>query len=699
MHRYSFQNISKALSKKLLLALIINIGIVYSVNAQNDTSKVAEVKSQDNPINADSTTDSTVFSLGEVVIVSKKEKPISSTLGAQKMQNFYRTDVAKALNMLPGINVSATGSQGQPMTTVYMRGFDSKGVPLLIDGIPIYVPNDGSSDLSLINTFDLSEVNVSKGYTSLLYGPNAEGGAINLVTRKPVRKLEINGASGWQTAGYRTNANVGSNLGKFYIQTGASRIDANFYPLSQQYTPTPIQPKGIRDNSQTASDKFNIKVGFTPTKKSEYTLGYIYEHSSKGDPLYAGSDPLNSQLKNPRYWKMKYYDQQSLYFIANTQIDSSQYIKTRLYYNPFKDLLAAYDNATYTTQNKPSSFNSYYNDYSLGGLTEYGKHLLKNKDLFKATLQYREDVHHEWDAGQPIRTMSDETMTAGFENELNITRRLLLLTGASYNYRKSLQAMNYNSQTEAITQFPKNSNGAYNAQGGLDYHLNEKNKLNFSVARKTRFATIKDRYSYNLGTSIPNPNLTAEYTLNYELGYKGNPIKNLTVEAALFYSNINHTLLTVNNVQYDSTTKTALSQVQNVGKSAYKGAELAVEYIFSRKIKAGTNYTYIDRHNITIPTLYFTNVPKNKLFAFIQYQISDRLYMQINTEYDSKRYSTSYGTTTGGYTLFNTKISVKVWKYFSTEAGVNNILDRNYATVEGYPQPGRNYFVNFVYKY
>jgi iron complex outermembrane receptor protein len=51
-------------------------------------------------------------------------------------------------------------------------------------------------DLARFTTFDLAEVNVSKGYTSVIYGPNALGGAINLISRRPVKKFELNGAGG-----------------------------------------------------------------------------------------------------------------------------------------------------------------------------------------------------------------------------------------------------------------------------------------------------------------------------------------------------------------------------------------------------------------------------------------------------------------------------------------------------------------------
>lgn len=641
--------------------------------------------------------DKRVFELGEVVVTGEKEKEINSTVGAEKLENFYRTDAAKALNMLPGINLSAVGARNEAM--VYVRGFDLRQVPLLIDGIPVYVPYDGYVDLARFTTFDLSEVNVSKGYTSVIYGPNAMGGAINLVSRRPTNTFELNGATGWMTGGYRTNVNIGSNLGKFYVQAGASRISRDYFYLAKDFEPTKNEDGGKRDNSNSEDTKYSVKIGFTPKGRSEYALSYMYQHGKKGTPVYTGNDPLNSQLKSPRYWQWPYWDKQSLYFISNTRLDSTQYIKTRLYYDVFRNLLNSYDDATYTTISKPYAFKSYYDDYTFGGIAEYGKSLFKGKDIVKATLQYKQDVHRENNEAEPVRTMADQTLTAGVENELKITRKLLLLTGFSYNYRESLQAMNYNSTTKAITDFDKNNNDAYNIQGGLVYHLNGFNAVNLSIARKTRFATVKDRYSYRLGTAIPNPNLASEYTTNYELGYKGNPIQKLNVQGALFYSHIENTIFSVSNVAYDASRKAWQSQLQNVGQSEYIGAEVGAEYPVVKSVKVGANYTYIERHNLTNPNIYFTDVPNHKVFGFVQYQPNEWVYLQVNSEYNSKRYSTSYGSSTGEFAVLNAKAAFKIWRYFSVESGVNNILDKHYSLTEGYPEMGRNVFANLVYKF
>lgn len=637
------------------------------------------------------------FTLGQVVVIGGKPALIGTTINAQQLQRFNRTDVSHALGLLPGVSLTAVGPRNE--SAVYVRGFDLRSAPLLLDGIPIYEPYDGYVDLARFTTFDLSELTVSKGYTSVLYGPNAVGGAINLVTRRPVRPLEISGATGWLTGGYRSDLRVGSDLGRFYVQAGISRIQRDSFPVSKDFVPTKTQPAGYRVNSYSRDEKVDVKIGFTPNAHSEYALNYIDQHGTKGVPVYTGHDSLNSQLKSPRYWKWPYWDKQSFYFLSNTGIDSTQYVKTRLYYDQFKNEIDSYDNGTYTTITRPYAFRSIYNDYTFGGIAEYGKRFAGGRDILKGTLQYRQDVHREHNVGQAVREMSDGTTTVGIENELSLTRDLKLLTGFSFANRTSIEAQNYISSTNSITDFPHNNNNAWNLQGALEYKTDADGVLSFSVARKTRFATIKDRYSYSLGAAIPNPNLTPEYSVNYDLGYKRTLVRWLVLESSLFYSHIDRTILTVNNVQYDSTTHVWQSQVQNVGRSEYIGGEIGFEAPLSSSVRLGTNYTYIKRNDLSNPSILFTDVPRNKWFGYAQYSFRDLFYIEVNGEYDSKRYGTSYGAVAGAFSVFNAVASYHVWKYFSVEGGINNIFDRNYSLVEGYPEPGRNYFVNLRYRY
>ncbi len=82
-----------------------------------------------------------------------------------------------------------------------------------------------------------------------------------------------------------------------------------------------------------------------------------------------------------------------------------------------------------------------------------------------------------------------------------------------------------------------------------------------SVARKTRFATIKDRYSYRMGQAIPNPDLGAEAAVNFDLSYSGKIADKLSLQASVFNSNINDIIQQVDNVQ------PGRFQLQNAGKA------------------------------------------------------------------------------------------------------------------------------------
>ncbi|NTU74407.1 Plug domain-containing protein, partial [Candidatus Roizmanbacteria bacterium] len=163
-----------------------------------------------------------VFSAGEITVVGKKDQARETVSGAE-IEMLDKTDIAKATNLLPGVNLGSAGPRNEGR--IFVRGFDMRQVPLYLDGIPLYVPYDGFVDPNRFTTFDLSEITVSKGYTSVLYGPNTLGGAINMVSRKPQGTLDAAARTGLsfgedKIASKVASLNVGSNQGLYYIQAG-----------------------------------------------------------------------------------------------------------------------------------------------------------------------------------------------------------------------------------------------------------------------------------------------------------------------------------------------------------------------------------------------------------------------------------------------------------------------------------------------
>ncbi|MEZ0184160.1 TonB-dependent receptor plug domain-containing protein [Flavobacterium oncorhynchi] len=641
---------------------------------------------QNNSTPTDSIKPSNVFMLGEVIVTNHQNKDTLNRVTSKTMVSQNKMDVSRALNMLPGITLTASGPRNESMVSV--RGFDLRQVPVYMDGIPVYVPYDGYVDLARFTTFDLAAIDVSKGFSSVLYGPNSLGGAINLVSRKPSQKLEYDGSLGMiNENGYKGNINIGSNIGKFYFQGGFSYLDRNSTRMSSNFVPTANENGGQRDNSYRTDQKISFKIGWTPTEKSEYAIGYINQQGEKGNPVYTGNDPLNSLLLKPRYWQWPNWDKESFYFISNSNFDDKNSLKTRLYFDRFKNTLDSYDDATYTKQTKPYAFQSIYNDYTYGGNLEYNTKFIPKNDL-KIAFHFKEDVHRENNLGEPVRHFIDNTVLVGIEDIYKVTPKFTVIPGVSYNIRKNTEAEDYNSTTKVISDYPSaGASDAFNAQIGFFYQLNEAQKLGATVSQKTRFATIKDRYSYRMGTAIPNPDLKPEKAVNYELNYTAGLFNKVTFQTALFYSKLSDAILNVSNVQPGK------SQMQNFGEAEYLGVEAQINYEILSNLSLNVNYTYIERNNITNPNIHFTDVPNTKVMGTLEYKPIKILRFIANSEFNSSRFSTSYGARVPDYTLLNFYASGKIAKNFSIDAGINNIFDKNYCLVEGYPEEGRNFFV------
>ncbi|GAA3758679.1 TonB-dependent receptor [Flavobacterium ginsengiterrae] len=641
---------------------------------------------QNNSKPADSLKNSNVFILGEVIITHHENKDTLNRITSKTMESQNKMEVSKALNMLPGVSLTASGPRNESMVSV--RGFDLRQVPVYMDGIPVYVPYDGYVDLARFTTFDLAAVDVSKGFSSVLYGPNSLGGAINLVSRKPFKKLEYDGSLGMiNENGYKGNINIGSNLGKFYFQGGFSYLDRNSTRMSSNFIPTANENGGQRDNSYRTDQKISFKIGWTPSEKSEYAIGYINQQGEKGNPVYTGYDTQNTLLLKPRFWQWPNWDKESFYFISNSGFDDKNSFKTRLYFDRFKNTLDSYDDTTYSTQTKPYAFESIYNDYTFGGNLEYNTKLIPKNDL-KIAFHFKEDVHRENNLGEPVRHFIDNTVLIGIEDIYKVSSKFTVIPGISYNIRKNNEAEDYNSTTKVISNYPyAGASDAFNAQIGLFYQLNNDQKLGASVSQKTRFATIKDRYSYRMGTAIPNPDLKPEKAINYELNYTALLFDKITFQTALFYSSLSDAILSVSNVEPGK------SQMQNFGEADYKGIEAQLNYAVLENLSLHFNYTYIERKNITNPNIHFTDVPNTKVMGTLEYSPVKILRFIANSEFNSSRFSTSYGARVPDYTLLNFYASGKISKNLSVDAGINNIFDKNYSLVEGYPEEGRNFFV------
>ena len=634
-----------------------------------------------------------VFTLGEVVVTAQGEPAqgsISQVDGAM-LRQFNRDDLTEALDLLPGVAVTRTGPRYE--RTVTVRGFDVKHVPLFMDGIPIYVMYDGYSDYGRFTTFDVSEIQLSKGAASVLYGPNTMGGAINVVTKRPEKPFEANAAiglaSGDTTKAY---ANIGSNQGKWYLQGGASYVDRDHFSVSDDFESSPTEDGGERDNSYFTDKKINFKIGFRPTGDDEYAVSYSKQEAEKGNPVYTGDDPT----QRIRYWQWPQWDKESYYFNSRTGIGDRSYVKTRLYYDAYDNSLFGYDDDTYTTQDRRSSFRSWYNDDTYGGSVELGTTLLSRNNL-KAAVHYKRDRHKQHDAGEPEQVYKDEYYSIGVEDTIAITEKLSVRLGASYDWQKALEAEDYDSDTNEMSDFPTKNASAFNPQAGLFYDFTDSSSAYLTVARKSRFSTLKDRYSYRFGTTLPNPDLDPEIAVNYDLGFETTSDR-FTFSGDLFFSDIEDYIQFAVIPDPDDPTAT-LEQNQNIGEVQFYGAEAGLTVRIIENLRGGINYTYTGWDSRSNDDKII-GVPKHKLVVYAIYTVFNWIDLSVDSTTYSGQYSSSDGVReTDSFTVVNAKAALSLFEGLAAEAGVNNLFDEDYEIDEGYPEEGINYFANLTYRY
>ncbi|OPX95292.1 MAG: FhuE receptor precursor [Syntrophorhabdus sp. PtaB.Bin006] len=648
---------------------------------------------------------SNVFTLGEIEVSDKADVSKNITvekITSEEMKDFTREKLGEALNLLPGVTFT---HNSRNETGVYVRGFDTKRVPLFLDGIPIYVPNDGYSDYGRFSTFDLSEIVVSKGFTSVLYGPNTMGGAVNLVTRRPEKPFEGDAGIGYGTGNtYRGYINLGARQGKWYFQGGGSHINSDYFTLSKEFDRTRMEDGGQRENSYYKDSKISMKIGFVPAEGHEYALSYINQQGKKGNP-----PDTNGSSTSSRFWEWPKWDKESYYFTSRTALGEKSYVKGRFYYDTYTNVLDSFTDGSYSTY--ASQYDrSYYDDYTFGGSIEAGTTLIPRNNL-KFAAHFKRDTHKEYNRRdrngnmEPEQRADDALLSLGAEDTIDITKKLYVIAGVSYDKQDGLRAQEWDDRYRSgrirgrLLRFDPDDTDAWNPQFGLFYLMTETGKLHASVEKKTRFPSIKDRYSSTFGSRIANPSLKPEKAVNYEVGYEDVFLKKIRFKTTVFYNDITNQFQNVRVPDPDNPGST-VQQQQNIGKVEQYGMELEALISVTKDLEGGFNYTYLYRDNRSSSDK-LTSVPENKFFMYAKYETPIKnLSLLGDIEYDSMRWCSSDGSTRAkGFVVANAKAMYEIIKGLKVEAGVSNVFDKDYELSDGYPEAGRNYFMNLRYSF
>ena len=644
-----------------------------------------------------------VFTLGQITVTDMEqgEDPIGyDSLSKEDLYDFNRDSLAEALDLVPGVSMTS-GSGNRNESTLSLRGFNRWQVPLTMDGIRLYLPADNRIDFDRFLTPDLSEIQISKGYVSVLNGPDGMGGNINLVTRKPVKEFEaelrdtISLGNDGKYSGNTVYGSVGGRKEKYYYQASLEDRDVDHWRMSDDFNATVAEDGGDRDHTDKKDWRTNIKAGFTPNSTDEYSLNFMHQAGEKhGIGSVTGTSTIS-------LWDWPKWDVTSLYWLGHTQLGSTTYLNTKIYYNEFSNDLVAYTDLNLTTPR----WKSHYDDNAYGASMELGTTYYSHQTL-KGALHYRRDNHTEWQTTystgftEPKQDTEEEIYSVALEDTIHITPKLDLILGISQDQRHTITAEEYSSGT--LFDQPIDDNSATNYQGALVYRYRDQGKAHLSVSDRTRFPTMFERFSSRFGGALSNPDLDPERALNLEVGVSDMLFSKIHYEINLFHNKVDDAMQSVA-VLYGGSWYT---QYQNVGEATFQGVEVALSTMLSDELELGGNYTYIDADidNPEDPDDRLTGTPRHKVFLYGKWMPWDKLQIIPSIEYADQRWSTpadgsSGYVKTGDYTLLNLKIGYQLTENWDLSASALNLLDKNYALSDGYPEEGRSFLLTGRYRF
>ncbi len=267
---------------------------------------------------ADFTIKESSINLNEVVITGTRSEKmiknvpvITQVISARQMLNLGLTNVTGALqNMVPGLDISQYGTR----TSITLQGMSSKYVLFLIDGEKIAGEVNGDIDYSILNLENIDRIEVIKGASSSLYGSNAIGGVINILTN-PINE-DFDGK--FYTRYTKFNELYSGGGISFKKGPVGSSTSLNF-SHTDGYDNTPDTPHDWTQNpysSFTVNQKFEIKPGpgfmlvpyvnfyqFERGNVSARPAHDLYQDLSAGlkGKIFAGENSFNFSFYRDRY--------------------------------------------------------------------------------------------------------------------------------------------------------------------------------------------------------------------------------------------------------------------------------------------------------------------------------------------------------------------------------------------------------------
>ncbi len=595
-----------------------------------------------------------------VITPNKRLQPLQNVttsvdvITADEIQERGYRVLSDALSTHPGFSFARNGGLGQT-TSVFLRGFDSKRVLVLIDGVRYNDPTSLSgAQFEHILLGNVDRVEIVKNPQSGIWGSDASAGVINIITKRAQKdgvSASIHAEYGsYNTQNYGFDTAVKS--GKFDLSLGLERLSSDGFSAK---TANNQKAKDFEDDSYS-NNSYSTKLGYQLTGNDRVETffnyidadadydGYITDPTTfKYDALKSANDKISNNKSKEKFYGIRY--------IRNTQDYS-----TKLYYQRSdfsRDNKSAFSANSFDGSIDESGLVLNYKlntDSIISGGFDYKKFKHKNeidKDFTnKGFYISASSVVHE-DIGDSI--ISATVRRDNFDNFDDKT-----------TYRVGFK--HTPASNKELTLFANYATG-YNAP--TLYQLYAKS-------------------SYPGFADPGNPNLKPETTKGYELGFNYGGF-NLTYFNNKIEDMIDYT------THYDNL----------AGKTKLKGIEVAYNgSIKEASLAYSLNYTYLKTKDAKGKEL--ARRPKSSANLSLDYYALPNTHLGALVSYVGKRKKSQYDANPTddykSYTLVDLTAGYDFSEALNIYAKIENALDKEYENIAGYGVSERAYYVGFRYK-
>jgi len=728
-------------------AVVMALVLAACGSAQADTA-TGEARLEQIVVTATRTEQDLATAPGSVAVVTREE-----------MEKQTVMTVDDALKGMSGIMLNRSKGLMNTIATMTLRGVPSQSRTLImVDGVAINSPFAGNIQSNSIAPGTLERIEVVKGASSSLYGGNAMGGVINMITQMPKKRelmLNTGFGSGLAADGAENTRRVAASYGdvfmdkfRLYIHNDYAGSDGfiNEYVTGSAVTGTTgsfpsvdrngaaTRVLGDKGRNSAWQDNFTLKAEYQIT--SDTKLGFTFlrsygEHSntdphtymrnSAGSPVWSASGSENSFLGSDGA------DGLLLYNLAFETTVSSAKIKANLNY--LDQDTSWYTTASSTTTAPVATRSGGPGKLTLTPATALGSdiqvsfpvlswnYLTVGGAFRQSKLDGIDYVLSDWrnenSKGKVVGEArgTDTTYAVFLQDEISVTDKLTLYAGFRQDWWQTsdgfvLAANSSNVITTGPTSFSSRSANAFSPKGALVYTPFERTILKLSGGKAFRAPNNYELYRTTMmGSSTTyanNPDLKPETSVSWDASVSQGLWQGATVKATYFENYFSDLIYT--------TVSGTIRNRMNAGKAESKGVELEAEQKFGKLARVFANYTYTDgkiTENRAVPLSVgkkMTDVPEHMFNLGADAQYGPFGVMFIG-RYVGKRYGTDTNTDTargvqGASDPFFTgdiKLRYKIADWVTASFSVNNLWDEKYFSSTA--AEGRSCFGDLTFKF